>query len=122
MGVFINVSNHTSAKWSEKQLQEAGRLGEVIDIPFPQIAPEATKEEIGALAQEYLHKIEAYQVSGVMVQGEFTFSYALIKRLRERGFMVVAACTRRQVEEQTMADGTVVKNSVFVFSGFREYE
>ena len=120
--MFINVSNHPSDKWSDQQLLAAREYGGIIDIPFPQIDPETSTGDISALAHDYMLKIEGYRDAVVMVQGEFTFSYALIKRLREKNIIVVAACTRRKAEEQVMPDGTTLKNSIFEFGGFREYE
>lgn len=122
MKKFLNISNHPSGRWTERQLEAAKGYGDIIDIPFPQIEPEAGTEDIALLAEEYLRKIEPHEVSAVMVQGEFTFSYALIKRLRKMNITVVAACTKRKVEEQILPDGAVVKNSIFEFCGFREYE
>ena len=120
--MFINVSNHPSDSWSDQQLLAAREYGVIIDIPFPQIDPDTSTVEISALAHEYMLKIEEYRNAVVMVQGEFTFSYALTRRLREKDIIVVAACTRRKAEEQVMPDGTVLKSSIFEFGGFREYE
>ena len=47
--IFINLSNHDSSKWSVKQIEEALKLSEnglIIDIPFPNIDPELTSDEI----------------------------------------------------------------------------
>lgn len=57
----------------------------------------------------------------VMCQGEFTLSYAIIKRLKERGICAVAACSRREAEEILQEDGSTRKKVVFHFEGFREY-
>lgn len=122
MGVFINVSNHPSSKWGEKQRNAAREYGDIMDIPFPEVDPEAGTEKISDLAETYLKKIIEVENPVVMIQGEFTFSYALIRRLRENGITAVAGCTRRKAEEQVMPDGTTVKNSFFEFVGFREYE
>ncbi len=122
MGVFINLSNHPSSKWGEKERNAAREYGDIMDIPFPEIDPEASAEKISDLAEIYLKKIIEVDEPVVMIQGEFTFSYALIRRIREKGITAVAGCTKRKVEERVMPDGTAVKNSVFEFVGFREYE
>ncbi len=37
---FLNISNHPSDKWTEKQLNSALELADqIIDLPFPNINP-----------------------------------------------------------------------------------
>jgi len=122
MAVFINLSNHPSSRWADNQIAAAREYGEIVDIIFPEIDPTATCMEISRLADEYCERIREYSVAAVMVQGEFTFSYALIKRLTSLGIKVVAACTQRNVGEELLSDGTLVKKTVFSFCGFRAYE
>jgi hypothetical protein len=55
-----------------------------------------------------------------LCQGEFYLSYAVVDRLKSSGIKVVAACSRREVEEIYTADETK-KISRFVFVQFREY-
>lgn len=121
MSTFINLSNHTSSKWSEKQLNAAKKLGDIIDMQFPDIDPEAAMEEIAAQAADYYNKIHKFQDPIVMVQGEFTFTYALVSLLRKNGILTVSACTKRMTKEQQQPDGTVVKTSIFEFVQFRQY-
>ncbi|MCR5609589.1 MAG: hypothetical protein K6G26_11050 [Lachnospiraceae bacterium] len=120
--VFINISNHPSSDWNEKQLAAAKLYGSIIDIPFPSIDPNSGIDEITSLAESYYQKIMTYSNAVVMVQGEFTFSYSLIKRLRKAGLKVLASCSIRRSDETLNADGTVVKKSIFEFDNFREYE
>ena len=52
--MLINLSNHPSSNWGEKQKQSAiAQYNEIVDIPFPQIAPAATIEDVLELAEEY---------------------------------------------------------------------
>ena len=56
--IFINLSNHDSSKWSVKQIEEALKLSEngpIIDIPFPNIDPELTSDEITKLSCKYYY-------------------------------------------------------------------
>ena len=122
MSVFLNVSNHPSASWNEQQIKAAEAYGNIIDIQFPEIDPESPTEEICRQAEEYLKKVTAYDNPIVMVQGEFTFSYSLIQRLRKNNVVVVAACSRRKTDEKVLGDGSTQKVSIFEFCGFREYE
>jgi hypothetical protein len=58
--MLINISNHASAKWSAAQKQTANRLfGEIRDVPFPAIDPQADLNSIIAVAQDYVQKCQA---------------------------------------------------------------
>ncbi len=59
--MFINVSNHHSSKWSFKQTEAAKEYGTIVDIPFPNVSPYYTKEEVENLANEYLKKILEFE-------------------------------------------------------------
>ena len=51
-----------------------------------------------------------------MCQGEFTFVYSLVRRLKEKKVVCLAACSERMVADT--ADGKIVR---FEFVKFREY-
>lgn len=119
--MFINLSNHPSEMWSEKQKTEAKKYGEICDIAFPGVRPEAKGEEINQLVESYIQKIMKYNQPIVMVQGEFVFTYRLVNKLKERGIKVVSACSERVVSESYEKDGTSRKESIFQFVQFREY-
>lgn len=57
----------------------------------------------------------------VMIQGEMTFTYAMIQLLLVKGITSVAACSDRVSNEVVQADGTTKKVSEFKFVQFREY-
>jgi CRISPR-associated protein Csx16 len=118
--VFVNLSNHPSACWSEAQKGAALRLApEIRDWPFPPVPPEAEAAEIADLAEQTAAAL-ADALPGathVMVQGEFTLAHALVRRLQQRGLVCIAATTRRQVLE----DRGAVKTTRFEFVRFREY-
>lgn len=118
--MLINLSNHPSDLWEGKQLEAAGQFGEIVDIPFPQVGPEASHEDILALAEECVHAIEEKAQDAeitVHVMGEMTLTYAIVSRLKEMGIRCVASTTVRN----TVVDDNGVKTSVFVFTMFREY-
>lgn len=121
MKYFVNVSNHRAELWNEEQRQAAEHYGAIVDIPFPSIDSNADEGDIAMLVEDYYNKIKKYELGAVMVQGEFTFSYALIKRLRAEEVTVLAACAKREVVEKCTPDGTVYKQSTFRFCRFREY-
>lgn len=113
--MLLNLSNHPSANWAEEQLAAAG--GRVIDMPFPQVAPDGDEAYIENLANEYLDKIlKMDNIDAVHIMGEFNFCFALITKLKAYGIRCVASTTKRETVEENG-----VKISVFRFVKFREY-
>jgi len=55
--LFINLSNHPLDQWDEKQRAAAAQFGEAQDMPFPQIDPDASNDDIEALVNDYVAKI-----------------------------------------------------------------
>lgn len=120
--MLINLTNHPSARWSDKQKAAAEVYGEIVDMPFPVIDEAGDEKYIATLADEYLNKIvnlSDTQSVVVHLMGEQTFSYALIKRLRERGITCVASTTKRIVKEEVPGKKSEV---IFQFERFRAYE
>ena len=121
MATFINISNHPTSTWSAKQIESAKALGEeVIDIPFPNVAPSATKEEVSNLAKVVCIEVCDQYVpkdTTIMVQGEMTLVYALVNVLISKGYRCVASTTERV----SYVDENGNKVSKFEFNQFREY-
>lgn len=119
--LFLNLSNHSSDKWNKAQLDAARAYGEVVDMPFPEIDPGATTEEIHRLAEEYADRITSSYLGRdlmtVHLMGEMTFTFRLVTLLHARGVRCVASTTQRKTSE--LPDGT--KESIFEFQAFREY-
>lgn len=114
---FVNLSNHPSAKWEEAQVKAAQSLAERIeDIAFPSVPPDADEKAIAALADECAAKVPP-ETSHALVQGEFTLTMELVRRLQARGITCLAATSKRDVEEGS--DGRRVSN--FAFVRFRAY-
>ena len=96
MKIFINLSNHPSVEWNEPQLLAAKKLGEIVDIPFPQIPPEASTNDVSKLAGSYLEIISEYKdIAAVHLMGEMTFTCSLVKLLQRNGIKVLASTTKR---------------------------
>lgn len=118
--MLINLSNHPSTSWDGAQVEAARRqYGDIVDMPFPPILPEAGHEEVERLAEEYAERIMLLAHDAdvtVHVMGEMTFTYAVVRRLQTRGITCVASTTERIVVE---ADGK--RTYTFRFSRFREY-
>ena len=139
--IFINISNHPSALWSARQRESAENYGWVMDIPFPEVDAHADENEIRDMADRLFADIIGVYMESVgetdrdeilrngvsdgtltvMVQGEFTLTFALIERLKEIHAVVVAACSQRVVHEEQMERGKSRKVVEFEFVRFREY-
>lgn len=118
--IFINLSNHPSLDWDETQLKAAEEFGRIEDIPFPNISPDVTENQIENLAKEYRDKILEKALDNevtVHVMGEMTFCFTLISMLRRCNIPCLASCTERIVSEN---NGN--KISSFGFVGFRKYQ
>ncbi|EFL57797.1 hypothetical protein HMPREF9684_1942 [Veillonella atypica ACS-134-V-Col7a] len=118
--MFINHTNHLSQYWSQEQLAAAHQYGEIIDLPFPSIDPQASSSTVMDLAQEYAGRIIALHPTAVLCQGEFIYCHALVERLLAVGITVLAATSERVVEE-SYHDGVNEKRVNFQFVQFREY-
>lgn len=119
--MFINFSNHGSSFWSEEQINAASEYGEIRDIQFPNVAPEANEEDIAALASDCVKNIMALNPQAVMCQGEYTLTFAVVSELMKSGVICLSACTKRITTETVLPDGTTKKDSVFKFEKFRKF-
>ena len=134
--MFINYTNHPSASWGEKQTDEAKKYGEIVDMPFLNISPQMTIQELMKLAKEHgdniIAVVEYEENSAVLCQGESVFTYMLVNYLLNKKFKasrwqsglrnlkIVSAVSERKVIE--IAEGNITqKKSEFCFEGFREY-
>lgn len=120
--VLINLTNHPSALWDEKQHKASHRYGEIMDIVFPAIDETGDESYIAKLADEYLEKILIIANDKnitVHLMGEQTFTFALLKRLRAQGIPCIASTTKRIVKEETAGKK---KEVIFQFERFRHYE
>lgn len=118
--LFLNISNHPSSMWNRGQLEAAAMYGEIVDIPFPVVAPDADSQELQILAQDCVQKIlsmgDVNKVT-VHIMGEMTFTFMVVTKLKEMGIRCVASTTERKVTYTS--DG--VKQTEFQFVKFREY-
>lgn len=119
--VFVNFSNHPSHLWNSKQVKAANIYGEIEDIQFPYIDPLMTSHEIKKLAGVYSQMICTLKPVAVLVQGEMTLCFNVIKELKKQNVKVVCACSNRFSNEFFDDEGKVIKESIFQFVQFREY-
>lgn len=118
---FINLSNHPSARWEERQKEEARCWGTIIDYPFPSVDAQSTTEDIRELAEKVVADILEENPSAVMCQGEMTLTYRIVELLKRYGIVVLAASSERKISETVLPDGTYQKKAIFQFVRFREY-
>ena len=128
--MLINLSNHPAYKienkkiiyiWEEEQLNAVSQYGEIENLPFPNIPPEYTTEQVCDLAKDYLNRCvnliqSSNNESAVHITGEMTFCFELIQLLLKKGYTCITSTTERIVEEK---DG--VKKSIYKFVRFRNY-
>lgn len=119
--MFINLSNHDNTQWSEAQLTAAAAYGEIQYMPFPNIPPRIDDAGLDAIVEEYYEKITAMDRPTVLVQGEMTFTYRLVYRLKQAGILCLAACSERTTKEYVDWNGATHKTTQFIFCGFRAY-
>ena len=82
--MFINFSNHPYAQWSAEQKAAAQVYGKVIDLAFPAIDPAADEAALDSLAAVYADHILHLNPDAVLCQGECTFVYRVVQRLKLR--------------------------------------
>ena len=122
--MFINVSNHPSAKWSAEQLAAAG--GQVVDIQHPVVDPELDENELFEFARDWyqanVEPILPRESSGMVdhgitvhLMGEAGLCAVLARLLGPR-VKIVHSTTARDVVEDS--EGT--KTVRFRFVRFRQ--
>lgn len=115
--MLLNLSNHPSHLWPDNQIQAAlKQYDSVEDLPFPQINPAWTSDQVLRLAEEYEIKIRKISPTAVHVMGELTFTFALVSKLQSIGIPCIASTTKRNATEEGN-----IKQSVFEFIGFRDF-
>jgi hypothetical protein len=120
--MLLNLSNHPSANWDERQMEATQAYGGVKDIAFPRINPEADAAEINTLAKKYTLDIRqrlsqtSDKQNAVHVMGELSFCHALVNKLQANGITCLVSTTVRNATEN---DGKRI--STFRFVKFRTY-
>lgn len=114
--MLLNLSNHPSSTWSEKQKIAAQAYGHIHDMPFPNIDPHATPDQILLEAEKHLTEIRKLDPKAVHLMGELTFTFAMVKLLQQVGYLCLAATSDRNVE--VIDDKKVI---FFNFVQFRPY-
>lgn len=121
--MIVNLSNHPKSNWSHDQIEAALPYGTIIDLPFPEIDPDASEETVTEIACKFLEEImkmlkdSREPLNAVHLMGEMTFCFTLGTLLLEKGIPCIASTTRREVFQNGAS-----KTSVFTFCRFRKYK
>ena len=129
--MLINLSNHPAYKiengiktcnWDIKQMEAASEYGTIIDLPFPNVPPEYTTEDIYSMSLDFLHECEKLIPKGekttIHITGEVTFCFSLIQMLLKKGYGCIAATSNRNVTVNDDGDKVVH----YEFKHFRHYK
>lgn len=119
--LLINLSNHPFSQWKEEQLCAAREYGDIMDMPFPQVNPDATAEEVNSIADDLVDKIKVLGDDNdvvVHVMGEMGLTYKIVRKLGFLGIRCVCSTSYRVVKDQE--DGRKIVE--FHFERFRDYE
>ena len=122
--MLINLSNHPSTRWNEKQMNAATtQYQSVSDLAFPNVPPAADEKTIQKMAKQLVRQIKEMQITAshepfaVHIMGEMTLIFRVIKLLKRAKIKCVASTTERNTIENE--DGS--KTFLFNFVQFREY-
>ena len=121
--MFTNLSNHPSSGWPAEQYNyAASRWGTIQDIAFPKLRPEASGEEVLQLVKEYLVRLPAKEEGPVFVAGEYSFTYAIVDELLNRGYRVMFVRSENTVSTTRLEDGSSERRMEYRFVRFENYE
>lgn len=120
--IFANISNHTSVKWSEKQLIAAEKIcgsENVRDYQFPNIPPDASAEDVNKMAEDYAERVIEDGCNAALIAGPFGFALGVARRLADAGIAVFDATSERNTSEVVLPDRSTKKVVTFSFVQFR---
>lgn len=116
---FINLSNLHTNKWPKDRLKAAKEIAdgeEIINVAFPLLKADSTKEMVYEKASETVKKVMSYNPDVVFCQGEFSLCFRMVELLKEEGVSVVTSCNER-IENSERTNGV----PFFRFVQFREF-
>lgn len=117
--MFVNVSNIPLSDWQDAQLDEAKLYGRLYEFRMPEVDAEASTSVVTDLARVLADRIAKVvwendeKKNAVMVLGEPSFSFALIRELQIRRLTVVCPTYRIELYD----DEDLIEN----FVRFRNY-
>ena len=118
MARFISIMNH---KMIGEQLLAALQMGEVLEVPFPNVPSNASSFEVAKLGDDLISQISPVEGDIFQVAGEPTLTCYLVSKLKKLGYKVVNSTTERVSVEEVLPDGSTRKTNLFKFVQFREF-
>lgn len=120
------LTNHNITREQEHELRQKFSVDSIV-IPPDSISElwksvptkDAIPEENILLVENWLSDISSEDIA--VVHGEPTISFKIVNFLLNRDIKVLASVAERKSRE-TMADGRIIKESVFEHICFRAYE
>ena len=128
--IFINLSNHPSNTWSDKQkstVKEKYNTETIIDISFPDINPEWNLDKVRTLVHSYKDEIinhfhDKNDWIILHVMGEMSFTHALVNMMSAYKVTCICSTTKRKViTEYDKLGFEAGKQVTFEFCKFRDY-
>ncbi len=122
--MLINLSNQSHDNWGMKQKEAARKLyEEIVDLPFPSIPADSDTNAVYDYAKQYAEKCRELikrigshrYFDGVLVEGELTFSYAVVNLLINMNIRCIAGSF------QPLDDSEETPIQKFEFVRFRDY-
>ena len=119
---FFFVMQHVP---TAEQLAEAGGVGEVVQLTDKKLLLVPDESALGR--EFFLNRAEQIEAAlggfnlgdTVHVMGQQQLAMAVTARARRAGCLIVESVTPRISKEVPQPDGTVKKENIFLFSGFR---
>jgi hypothetical protein len=121
-GTLIVVSNHDPKHWSEAQKKG---WKEIIYLPFPNVAPWATSNNVRDMAKQLIEEIRVVSLRAekcenvyVNCQGEFSLATEINCELH-CFYLLAFPTTERKSVDTVLLDGTTKKDVTFEFVQWR---
>lgn len=122
MAKFFFIMQHQP---TAEQLAEAGKIGEVVQLADKKLLnvpddPALSRNWFVQRAEEIELSLGRFSASDtVQAMGQQQLAMALNARALLAGATLVESVTERKAVETSQSDGSIKKESVFVFRGFR---
>jgi len=122
MSKFFFIMQHQP---TAEQLAEAGKIGEVVQLADKKLlgvpdSPTLERDWFVQRAEEIELSLGGFSAGDtVQAMGQQQLAMALNARGLRAGVTLVESVTERKAVETAQPDGSVKKESVFVFRGFR---
>lgn len=122
--MLINLTNHPFEEWPEEQVNAAKlQFGSVRNLLPKPVPPDLDSLKVLELAHYYVKRaleilsLAPHETNGILITGEYNFTWCCINLLQQKGFGCYAATTERLILEKEKAS---IKRA-YSFVQFRKY-